>query len=99
MIKTVAIAVITRLLVYATTCIALPVFRWRQSAPKAEFTAPFGIAAAVISLVLIVWLLMQIKFEEQGVPVLVTAVIGLVIFLAVKLLGKRENQDVSDPSL
>ncbi len=64
MIKTVAIAVITRLLVYATTCIALPVFRWRQSAPKAEFTAPFGIAAAVISLVLIVWLLMQVKFEE-----------------------------------
>jgi len=97
--KAVAIAVITRLLVYATTCMALPVFRWRQAAPKAEFTAPFGIAAAVISLVLIVWLLIQVKFDEQGVPVLVTAVVGIVVFFALKLRGKREDPDVSDRSL
>nr|MBA3600377.1 APC family permease [Acidobacteriota bacterium] len=36
------ISTITRLIVYATTCAALPVFRWRTGAPKAEFLAPLG---------------------------------------------------------
>jgi basic amino acid/polyamine antiporter, APA family len=70
----VAIATITRLLVYATTCAALPVFRWRPNAPQAEFIAPLGIVAAVLSLGLIVWLL--------------TAV-GLVIFAVSKMAGKK----------
>lgn len=52
------IATITRLIVYATTCLALPVLRKREDVPKAEFVAPFGIIVAVLSLLLIVWLLM-----------------------------------------
>lgn len=52
------IATITRLIVYATTCLALPVLRDRPDIPKAEFVAPFGIIAAILSLLLIVWLLM-----------------------------------------
>lgn len=52
------IATITRLIVYATTCLALPVLRNRESAPKAEFIAPLGVVAAILSLLLIVWLLM-----------------------------------------
>lgn len=47
----VAIATITRLIVYATTCASLPVFRRREDAPKAEFTAPFGTIVAVLSLI------------------------------------------------
>lgn len=52
------IATITRLIVYATTCLALPVLRNREDLPKAEFIAPFGIVAAILSLLLIGWLLM-----------------------------------------
>lgn len=52
------IATITRLIVYATTCLALPILRKREDVPKAEFIAPFGIILAVLSLILIGWLLM-----------------------------------------
>src|SRR5436190_9634205 len=40
------IATITRLLVYATTCLALPVFRRRTDMPTAPFSVPFGVVAA-----------------------------------------------------
>ena len=52
------ISTITRLIVYATTCLALPMLRKRQDLPPAEFIAPFGVLAAILSLLLIVWLLM-----------------------------------------
>ena len=88
--KAVAIAVITRLLVYATTCIALPVFRRRKDAPAAEFKAPFGVLAAFVSLALIVWLLLQVKFEEQAIPVLIVSAVGILIYLANRYLGARK---------
>ncbi len=76
----VAIATITRLIVYATTCAALPVFRSREDAPKAEFTAPFGIGIAVLSLVLIVWLLTQVDYLKEGLPILMAIGIGLILY-------------------
>ena len=88
--KAVAIAVITRLLVYATTCIALPVFRRRKDAPVAEFKAPFGVLAAFVSLALIGWLLLQVKFEEQAIPVLIVSGVGILIYLANRYFGTRK---------
>lgn len=76
----VAIATITRLLVYATTCLALPLFRKRQDMPVAPFTVPFGVAAAVLSLALIVWLLSNVDFAKEGLAVIIAAVLGLVIY-------------------
>ena len=76
----VAIATITRLIVYATTCAALPVFRNREDAPKAEFTAPLGIGAAVLSLILIVWLLTQVDYFKEGLPILIAIGIGLILY-------------------
>ncbi|HMQ02460.1 MAG TPA: APC family permease [Pyrinomonadaceae bacterium] len=75
-----AIATITRLLVYATTCLALPIFRKRGDAPEAKFIAPLGVAAAVLSLGLIVWLLTRVDLAKEGVPILIAAAIGLVVF-------------------
>lgn len=76
----VAIATITRLIVYATTCAALPVFRNREDAPKAEFTAPLGIGVAVLSLILIVWLLTQVDYFKEGLPILIAIGIGLILY-------------------
>lgn len=76
----VAIATITRLLVYVTTCAALPVFRKREDVPKAEFIAPFGIAAAILSLILIIWLLTQVDYLKEGLPILVAIGVGLVLY-------------------
>jgi amino acid transporter len=77
----VAIATITRLLVYATTCLALPVFRSRENSPNALFKAPFGIVTSVLSLILIVWLLTQVDFAKEGLTILIVAEIGLFIGL------------------
>jgi basic amino acid/polyamine antiporter, APA family len=86
----VTIATITRLLVYAATCAALPVFRRRAAAPKAEFIAPMGIAAAILSLILIVWLLTNVDFKKEGLALLIVAGVGFVIFAATKVLGKKD---------
>jgi amino acid transporter len=84
----VAIATITRLVVYATTCLALPVFRGRSDLPRAPFAAPFGILAAILSFGLIVWLLTNVDFAKEGLSSLVAAVIGLVIFGCFRLFRK-----------
>lgn len=87
----VAIATITRLLVYATTCLALPVLRRRAALPKAPFTAPLGIVAAVLSLGLIVWLLTNVDFAKEGFSSLVAAVIGLIIFAGFRFFGRSKD--------
>jgi len=87
------IATITRLLVYATTCAALPLFRYRQDAPKAEFFAPFGIAASVLSLVLIVWLLTNVDFKKEGLAILAVAVSGLIIYFAYRAFREKKSEE------
>jgi amino acid transporter len=82
----VTIATTTRLLIYATTCLALPVFRRRNNVPAARFTAPFGVAAAILSIALIFWLLANVKYDVEGLPIVVAAVIGLIIYFAYKLV-------------
>lgn len=80
----VAIATITRLVVYATTCLALPIFRYRNADTLVRttegFTAPFGVMAALLSIALIIWLLTNVDFAKEGIAVLVAIVIGLLIF-------------------
>lgn len=84
----VAIATVTRLLVYATTCLALPVFRRRTDVAEAQFRAPFGVAAAVLSLILIAWLLTDEKVFIESLPIGIAIIVGLAIYLGYKYLGK-----------
>ena len=90
-VSALTISVITRLIVYATTCASLSVFRRRENAPKAEFFAPFGIAASVLSLILIIWLLTKVDFGKEGLAILIVAAIGLVIFFVSKFFSKSEK--------
>ena len=89
------ISTITRLIVYATTCAALPVFRWRTDAPKAEFLAPLGIAASVLSLILTVWLLTNVDFRKEGLAILVVGASGLVLYLVYRIFNKS-NEKLSE---
>ncbi len=76
------ISTITRLLVYATTCAALPLFRvgGEKVAPAARFRAPAGYVVAALALIAIAWLLSNIRLVEiQQVAIL--GVLGLFIFL------------------
>ncbi|HVQ56898.1 MAG TPA: amino acid permease [Pyrinomonadaceae bacterium] len=93
----VTIAIVTRLVVYATTCVSLPVFRYRKSAPPALFMAPLGIVAAVLSLALIGWLLTDERVRNEGLPILIAAVIGLILYFAYRIFSKRESGDASNP--
>lgn len=83
------IATITRLLVYAATCASLPVFRRKSGAPAAKFIAPFGIAATVLSLLLIVWLLTNVDFRKEGSAILMAAAVGLIVYFAYRFYRKR----------
>ena len=85
-----AIATITRLLVYATTCASLPVFRKRSDVPHAKFLAPFGVVAAVLSLVLIAWLMANVDFTKEGLPIVIVTIVGLIIYYA-NLIYRRQS--------
>jgi amino acid transporter len=85
----VAMATITRLLVYATTCFSLIVFRRRTDMTPEPYLAPFGVGAAVISIALIVWLLTNVDFKKEGLPIIIFAAVGLVIYAANKLFHRR----------
>ncbi len=83
------IATITRLLVYATTCASLPVFRLRRDAPEAKFIAPFGTLAAVLSLLLIIWLLTNVDYRREGLAILIAAAVGLIVYFVYRFYLKR----------
>ena len=88
-ITALTIATITRLIVYATTCASLPVFRYQKNAPKAEFSAPLGILASALSLILTIWLLTRVDFKKEGLAILIAALIGLVLYFVYKFFGNK----------
>jgi len=94
-VSALTMAVITRLLVYAATCASLPVFRSRKDAPAAKYKAPFGVAAAVLSLLLIGWLLTRVDYKNEGLVMLIMAAVGLVIYYAYRFLSKRNFKSPS----
>lgn len=81
------ISVIARLLSYAATCVALPVLRRRDAAPRALFLAPAGVAVSIVSLVLVAWLLSNSTAGQAG-DAGIAAAIGLVVYWASRA-GRR----------
>ena len=110
----VAIATITRLLVYAATCASLPVFRfrekfigfaflkndggiqpafsWKENSPEAKFIAPFGIVAAILSLIMIVWLLTNVDYKKEGLAILIAVIVGLILYFAYRFFDKTSEE-------
>lgn len=92
----VAIATITRLIVYATTCLALPILRYRSADTfvrttgrvDSPFIVPMGVGAAVLSVALIIWLLTNVDFAKEGTAVLIAIVIGLTIFAGSRFIAR-----------
>ena len=81
------ISTIARLVTYGATCIALPVFRARREVPAPAFRLPGGTVIAILSLLLIVWLLLNSTIQEAKAAALAAAV-GLLIFVAYRLYSK-----------
>ena len=74
------IATIIRLLVYISTCAALPVLRRNTAVPKPTFVVPAGPVIAVAACVLSAWLLSNSTWT-QAVGVAIAAAVGLVAYL------------------
>lgn len=75
-IYAVKVSVVTRVIVYASTCIALPILRRRG---RATFEVPGGIVISMICVALCIWLLVNSGWREMR-DVLLAIVIGLVIY-------------------
>ena len=86
----VTIATVTRLLVYATTCLSLPVFRRRSDVPEAKFKTRLGIPATILSLLLIGWLLTDDRVRSEGLPIVIAIAIGLLLYAGSRLLARSK---------
>ena len=76
-IYAVKITVITRVIVYASTCVALPVLRRRSRAP---FSIPGGIPIALVCIGLCMWLLASSDWREAR-DVLVAIGVGVGVYM------------------
>src|SRR5215813_6526005 len=86
-ISALTISTIIRLLSYIATCVALPVLRFRNDAPKPRFRAPAGAAVAVAATTLSMWLLSNTPSNDARAAVLAAA-LRLPIYLACRLFKK-----------
>jgi APA family basic amino acid/polyamine antiporter len=75
------ISAIARLVTYGATCVALPTLRRKSEQPPAAFRLPGGTAVAILSLLLIVWLLANVEWYQAKVAAAAAAV-GLLIFFS-----------------
>ena len=89
-IYAVTISATIRLIVYASTCAALPIMRRRRDECPTTFTVPAGTVVSVISLVLCVWLLSNSGWREAR-DTAVAAAAGLILYLAY-WLRRRESR-------
>ena len=73
------ISVLARLVTYGGTCLALPLFRLRKQVPQPAFRLPGGMVIAILSLLLIVWLLGHSTLQEAKATA-IAAGVGLLIY-------------------
>jgi basic amino acid/polyamine antiporter, APA family len=91
-LQALTISTIARLVTYGATCLALPIFRARRETPAALFRLPGGTVIAILSLILIVWLLLNSTLDEARAAAIAGAV-GLAIYFAYRLFKPQMNTD------
>ena len=77
------ISTLARMIIYITTCAALPVLRRKVGAPGASLRVPCGVAIAVAAIVLAAWLLSNSTWREAR-DTAIAAALGFVIFAVSK---------------
>lgn len=78
-VQALTISTLARLVTYGATCLAVPLFRRRADTPPPAFRLPGGAVIAILSLLLIVWLLAHSTLQEAQVTAN-AAEIGLLIY-------------------
>jgi amino acid transporter len=95
------ISTLARLVTYAATCLALPLFRRRRDSAPAAFRLPGGTLIAILSLLLIIWLLAHSTLAEAQATA-AAAGVGLLIYLSYWVYSRfvrkpRDRQPSSTP--
>jgi APA family basic amino acid/polyamine antiporter len=73
------ISTISRLLTFATACLAVPVLRRREDVPPATFVLPGGSSIPLAAVLLTLWLLSS-STRTEAVAVAAAAAVGLVVY-------------------
>jgi amino acid transporter len=81
------ISAIARLVTYGATCAALPLLRRKAQSPSAVFRLHGGTAIAILSLMLIFWLLANSTWRE-ALSAAIAGAVGLVLFLCYRLYSR-----------
>lgn len=90
-ITALTISAIARLFTYAATCLALPILR-RRERPEALFHLRGGTVVAILSLLLILWLLLNVTLQEAKATA-IAAGLGLAIYFGHRLTRIKMDQD------
>ena len=93
-VRALTISAIARLLAYGATCAALIVLRRKKDAPPALFKVPAGVAVAIATLVLSVWLLSNSTIIQARDSALAAAT-GLLIYFVYRW-GRKTRKRVAD---
>lgn len=84
------ISAIARLVTYAATCVALPVFRRRSNIEQARFRLPAGTMISILSIALAVWLLSNVT-RNEAIATLIAAAAGLLIYFAYRQAQRMDE--------
>jgi amino acid transporter len=94
-ISALTLSAITRLIVYAVSCAAVPVLRRQTDAPPATFTVRTGGLVALAALVLCAWLISSSPWIEAR-NVAIAALLGVGLWLS---FGRRPRVSTTTESL
>jgi amino acid transporter len=83
----ITISVLSRLVTYIATCVALPVLRRRADAPARTFKLPAGDVFAAAAVLLALWLISNSKLVEARDTSIAIAV-GLALYFANRLSAR-----------
>jgi len=82
------ITLISRISIYAITCITLPVFRRTQRAPAAQFSLPGGSVLACVAAALCVAFMARSSMREL-IDVAIALSVGLVLFVVTRRASRE----------
>jgi len=93
-LEALTISTLARLVSYVAACAALPVLRQKSDAPAALFKAPAGTALSGLALLLSVWLLSNVSWQE-GRNTIVAAALGLISYLGLWYWNRQKDASAS----
>lgn len=61
--------------------------------PQPAFKAPFGTTAAMLSIALILWLLSNVDYTKEGLPLIIAAIAGLLVFAVFSMFRRKSDEN------